>query len=125
MVAVVVVVVLYLAVPPSPATTFAYQWSAAGFLRQQGVCWPHLMPVVEQQQQQQLLLLQEWPSTTRCSMVLTAMVVSAMMAVASVFWLLGLRHLGRDTAAITAEETSNIQHPTSNIQCRKSDSRTG
>ncbi|MDR3402470.1 MAG: MFS transporter [Chthoniobacter sp.] len=44
------------------------------------------------------------------------LVVSAMMAVASVFWFLGLRHLGRDTAAISAEETSNIQHPTPNIQ---------
>jgi len=32
-------------------------------------------------------------------------VVSGMMAVASVFWLSGLRYLGRDTAAITASET--------------------
>jgi len=45
------------------------------------------------------------------------LVVSAMMVVASAFWLIGARYLGRDTAA--AEEggehpTPNIQHPTSN-----------
>jgi len=46
----------------------------------------------------------------KSNMNVAFMVVSAMMVVASVFWLLGLRHLGRDTAAITAsEETSNIQ----------------
>ena len=45
------------------------------------------------------------------------LVVSAMMVVASAFWLIGARYLGRDTAAAEGEEehpTPNIQHPTSN-----------
>lgn len=53
----------------------------------------------------------------KANMNIAFTVVSAMMVVASVFWLLGARFLGRDTAAITSlEATSNTQHLTSNVQ---------
>ena len=53
----------------------------------------------------------------KANMNVAFMVVSAMMVVASVFWLLGARYLGRDTNAITSlEETSNTQHPAPNVQ---------
>ena len=49
----------------------------------------------------------------KSNMNVAFMVVSAMMAVASVFWFIGARYLGRDTAAITATESgsSNISSP--------------
>lgn len=43
----------------------------------------------------------------KSNMNVAFMVVSAMMAVASVFWFIGMKHLGRDTAAITAAETAS------------------
>lgn len=43
----------------------------------------------------------------KSNMNVAFMVVSATMAVASVFWFIGTRHLGRDTAAITAAETAS------------------
>ncbi|HSI11495.1 MAG TPA: MFS transporter [Chthoniobacter sp.] len=55
----------------------------------------------------------------KSNMNVAFMVVSAMMAVASVFWFIGTKYLGRDTAAISEAEkaehpTSNTEHPTSN-----------
>ncbi|HEY3897177.1 MAG TPA: MFS transporter [Chthoniobacter sp.] len=62
-----------------------------------------------------------WIAGETRSMNFAFLVVSAMMVVAAACWLMGCRSLGRDTAAIVAleegvGETSNTQHPTSNIQ---------